>query len=341
MWKMRILSILFFLTCLTVSAQHANYHIQGQLEGYPEGFLVKLYDLSKGTNILMDSTDLKNGKFSFKGPLPLGYQLMAIMDIRKIDKGYSMDYKKFWVDSNTLTFEGKFNDLTHAKVSGNVLNEDESELFRLMDQQPNNHIQVVQDFGKKNPNSLIAIKYLALYAHKMDKKTLKEYFDLFDLNPRNSIFGQEIQAHLKSDIKNLKIGDQAPDFTLPNKEGKKISLSQYKGKYVLLDFWGSWCNPCRLENKNLVKLYKEFHPKGFDILGVSIEGTREAWLGSMEEDQVTWESLSDLNMDKTEPVRLYSVHSYPTNFLISPNGKIIDKNLRGEELQKKLKELMK
>ncbi len=136
---------------------------------------------------------------------------------------------------------------------------------------------------------------LALYAHRMDKKNLKEYFEPFELDIKNSIFGQEIQIHLKSDIKELKIGDHAPDFSLPNKDSKMISLSQYKGKYVLLDFWGSWCAPCRLENKNLVKYYREFHHKGFDILGVSIEGSREAWLESMKEDQIIWESLSDLN----------------------------------------------
>lgn len=341
MLKTYIIYIVLFLFGASLSAQQATYHIQGQLEGFPEGFMVRLYDLSKGTNILIDSTKLKNGKFSFKGPLALGYQHMTIMDIRKTDKGYSMDYKKFWVDSNPLTFEGKLNNLTQAKVSGNVLNEDEVKLFALMDQQPNNHVRVVQEFAEKNPNSLMAIKYLALYANKMDKKILKEYFELFDLNLKNSIFGQEILALLNSDIKELKIGEQAPDFSLPNKDGKMISLSQYKGKYVLLDFWGSWCTPCRLENKNLLIYYKEFHHKGFDILGVSIEGSRQAWLESMKEDQITWESLSDLNTDKTEPVRLYSVHSYPTNFLIDPDGKIIAKNLRGVELPKKLRELIK
>ena len=133
-------------------------------------------------------------------------------------------------------------------------------------------------------------------------------------------------------------GSKAPDFTQTSVDGKPVSLSSFKGKYVLIDFWASWCAPCRAENPNVVKAYDTYKGKGFTILGVSLDGksTKAAWLAAIQKDGLTWTEVSDLSGWSNEAAKLYGVHAIPQNFLIDPNGNIIGKNLRGEELNKKL-----
>ena len=340
MFRKFLLVYFVFLGSTSCFAQKQSVTIEGELTGYLDGFIVKLYDLSSGTNVLMDSTELNKGKFKFKKELPEGYQYVAIMDIRKSKKGVSLDYKKFWVEPGTVHFKGKLGDLRNAEVKGSKINDEEQEYFRMLEKDSDDEFNVLKKFINKYPKSIIAIKFLDTHAQQMNKDSLQQYFDYFDLELKNSAFGQNILAALKHGTV-LNIGDQATDFKLPNKDGKVISLSDYKGKYVLLDFWGSWCIPCREENKNLVKIHQTYQHKGFDILGVSIEGNRNHWLSAMKEDKITWESLSDLKGDKTIPVHLYAVTKYPSNFLINPEGIIIAKDLRGVDLVDKLKELIK
>lgn len=139
------------------------------------------------------------------------------------------------------------------------------------------------------------------------------------------------------------IGTRAKDFTMNNTEGKPVSLSSFKGKYVLVDFWASWCGPCRGENPNVVKTYNQYKGKGFNILGVSLDGstTKAAWLKAIQTDGLSWTQVSDLKGWGNEAAKTYGVSAIPQNFLIDPNGIIIAKNLRGEELQKKLATLFK
>jgi peroxiredoxin len=139
----------------------------------------------------------------------------------------------------------------------------------------------------------------------------------------------------------VKVGDTAPDFSLPDPSGKNIKLSSFRGKYVLVDFWASWCRPCRMENPNVVKAFQQYKNKNFTILGVSLDKKKEAWLEAIQADGLSWNHVSDLKFWDSMVVPLYGINGIPTNFLLDPQGKIIAANLRGDALEQKLKEVVK
>lgn len=167
-------------------------------------------------------------------------------------------------------------------------------------------------------------------------------------NSRNGSGKDQIKSSEKSEIKvGVDIGNRAPELVCESPEGENISLSSLRGQMVLIDFWASWCSPCRRENPNLVKTYKRFHDKsftkaeGFTIYGVSIDKDREAWIDAIESDGLLWETqVSDLKGNASEPAAIYGIMVIPSSFLIDGEGVIIAKNLRGEMLEDKLNSLL-
>ncbi|MEP6674732.1 MAG: TlpA disulfide reductase family protein [Ferruginibacter sp.] len=166
----------------------------------------------------------------------------------------------------------------------------------------------------------------------------------------STISGAVAFAHQKSDESKKvnqkssaqpQIGDMAPDITMPDTEGKSFSLSSLKGKYVLVDFWASWCGPCRAENPNVVAAYKKFSNKNFTVLGVSLDKDKDAWLAAIKEDGLNWKHISDLKYWNSAAVGLYGFDGIPYNVLIDPQGKIIATGLREGALQEKLSEILK
>jgi len=183
--------------------------------------------------------------------------------------------------------------------------------------------------------SLVAIQSLdptsdAAYYIKLDK-------ELYELYP-NSVYVKNLHVKV-SQLTKLAVGAEAPQILLNNPQGETVSLSSLRGKTVLIDFWASWCKPCRIENPHVVKLYNQYKDKGFEIYGVSLDKNMNAWVQAIHQDGLEWIHVSDLKFWNSAAAKLYDVRSIPQTFLIDEEGKIIAKGFRSAELERRLKEI--
>lgn len=205
-------------------------------------------------------------------------------------------------------------------------------------------VQRTRDFIKANPNSWVSLDVLeglGMWQAPQYAKVAPLYAAFSPAlknSPQGRRYGELVQG-----LKATAVGEPAPAFAQLTPDGKTVALADYRGKYVLIDFWASWCGPCRAENPALIKAYNQFKGRSFDIIGVSLddEKGREKWLKAIQDDQLTWTQVSDLKGTQNEAAQRYHVRSIPQNFLIDPSGKIIAFNLRGEELQATLAKYLK
>lgn len=189
-------------------------------------------------------------------------------------------------------------------------------------------------------NSLVAIHHSIRWNSETDTALMNQMLSNYlQKYPKYSLTRQ--LANKVTATKRIAIGSIAPDFSSTDLNGKKIKLSDYRGKYTLVDFWASWCAPCREESPTLVRLYKEYKAKGFEILSISIDKNTTFWKNAMRHDGYSWDNICDLNGYAGPIAALYTVTSIPNSFLLDKNGKIIAKNLRGKKLETKLAQLMK
>jgi len=198
------------------------------------------------------------------------------------------------------------------------------------------------EFAKANPKSYFALQALAesVSGYSLKSEVAMPIFNKLSEELRLSYGGQGLYKLLNAHTVTA-VGSVAPNFTLKDVNGKSVSLSDYKGKLVLLEFWASWCSPCRAESPNLLKQYAAFKDKGFEILGVSVDSDKAKWLDAIKKDGLTWTQVSDLKGWDNDARKVYGISGVPANFLISPDGKIVGDHLMGEALNKKLTELLK
>ena len=198
----------------------------------------------------------------------------------------------------------------------------------------------LESFIKTNPKSFTAIYLLKVMVSKMPADKGEALYQLLGTKYKATSYGTDIKTKINAG-RVTAIGKVAPDFEQPDTAGKIVKLSDLRGQYVLVDFWASWCVPCRAENPNVVKAYEKYHDKGFTVLGVSLDqpGRKEAWLKAIHQDHLTWMQVSDLQFWNNTVAKLYGINSIPQNFLLDKEGKIIARNIRGEELNAKLAEI--
>ncbi len=194
---------------------------------------------------------------------------------------------------------------------------------------------------KAHPNSVVSAYLVDEYLAKQpDAAVLQPLYDVFSENVKHSLYGKNVWKALQAGNRTV-IGVKAPGFIIADKNRNKISLDAFKGKYTLIDFWASWCGPCRAENPKVLEAYNNYKNKGFDVLSVSLDDNKTNWLKAVGEDKLPWTQVCDLKGTNSEVKKNYGIKMIPMNYLLDKEGRIIAKNLRGEALQRKLAEVLK
>jgi thiol-disulfide isomerase/thioredoxin len=330
---MRIPLFLFaVIASLSVSAQHP-YSLTVKVRDIPDNTWFYLESTSREGGKKLDSATTSGGMMLFKGQLPT-----PVVRVLLRNKDLS-NYKVFWLDAGDVEMTASNGKFRQGEVRGSATQDQEDILDRMI-KKMGDEKKASLEFIRQYPGSTVSANILDVYASTWGKKTTEEYFQLLSPEMKRSEYGLRIDRFLQLN-RDIKPGDQFTDFTQPDAEGNAISLSSLKGKVVLLKFWGSWCGPCRAAHPKLKEIYDLYKDKGFEILGVAAERSRDDFLTAIKQDNLTWPNVTDLKGDLNEAALIYGVSYYPTNFLINKEGLIIARDIKGEALRKKLQELLR
>ncbi len=368
MKKINILVFLFLIAFVSMAQNKADksFVIHSNIKGLPDSKVIIMMSKQGEEPKVIDSAMSKAGVFTLKGKV-------SIPDVCRIVFTKLNNQLTFFVENSEIHISGHIDSLDQVKYSGSktqnafikVMGEvnvftrlqkdcetkfkeaqikNDMETMALYDSISSkvfeNQIIFLSKFALEN-NKTVVSPYIVLtqLIYYIDLKMLDSITNNFDKSIDSSIYVKQLQARVAV-LKKTDIGMPAPEIEMADSLGFMFKLSSLKGKYILIDFWASWCGPCRKENPNVVAAYQMFKNKGFDILGVSFDQNGKNWLKAVNDDHLTWHHVSDLKGWGNEAGKIYGINSIPHSVLIDKNGIIVAKNLRGDALINKLKELM-
>lgn len=353
---------IFIYSC----SSEPHYTINGRIKG-ADSMTFLLQKREAGKLVVIDSAFTKNGNFRMKSGA-VSYPQMVILSA----KGTRMR-TTFYLENSEISITGKLDSLFNAEILGSktqdeykgyidsnkTLNEKYTKVYNdyqvaaqendtakasALEKQiidiEDEMIELQTSFVKNNTSSYVSPSILKGLSYQMEADQLETLVNAFDTTLAKLPEVKELKERIAL-MKTVAVGQKAPDFTMNTPEGVAVSLSSKIGsKLLLIDFWAAWCGPCRRENPNVTRVYREFHKKGFDILGVSLDREKEEWVKAIANDKLTWTHVSDLQFWNNSAARLYAVYSIPANFLLDENGVIIARNVMGADLSNKLKEIL-
>lgn len=323
-----------------------GFLIKGTVTGYPDGTAVNLYNGNNGTP--EGSASLVKGKFSFTGKaLTPDFKVIAFNNVAP--------YITLFIDNSLVTITAKKDSIGNAVVKGSPSHNDFMEFTKII--KPYEQLftgegagdsvtrstasTLLGDFIDKHPQSYITpLAVFRNYQVTMDAGLMEKQYNQLPVATQKTAVGDYIAKQI-ADSKKNPIGKPLAEFSQADTSGNQVALSSLKGKYVLIDFWASWCRPCRAENPNVVNVFNQYKDRNFTVLGVSLDQAKPAWIDAIKMDGLTWTHVSDLQGWGNAVAKQFEIFSIPQNFLLDPQGNVIAKNLRGPALGSKLASLIK
>jgi len=323
-----------------------GFVINGEVKGYADGTTVALINPNTGATEV--STTIKNEKFSLNGKV-------ATPDFKILSFNQQQPYVTLFLDNSVIKVKGTKDVLANLTITGSKSNADFQAFNTLLQPYQNvfaenavndsvsiaNAIKVTSEFAIQHPASFVSP--LAIYRFNQLNEDISKTELLFNqLIPevKASLIGNYL-SQIIAEAKNNGIGTVMSDFTQTDTSGVPVSLSSLRGKYVLIDFWASWCGPCRRENPNVVEAFNKYKNKNFTVLGVSLDKGKPEWIEAIKADGLNWIHVSDLKYWSNAVAQQFQIQSIPQNFLIDPQGRIVGKNLRGASLEMKLEKILR